>query len=67
MTGIFEKIKNIVSGPKETEKAGEVISTSHPLKLNGPKYTAYLNRLKKRIKAKRAANKARNIQHQINK
>ena len=62
MNDFLEKFK-----PKEVKPVEPIITNAHPLKLNGPKYTAFLKRLKVRIKAKRAANKARNIQHQINK
>lgn len=45
----------------------EAIYSGRPLKLDEPKYIAFLKKVKNRHKAKRAANKARNIQHQINK
>lgn len=38
-----------------------------PIKLDGPKYLAFLRKVKSRPIRRRAANKARNIQHQINK
>jgi hypothetical protein len=37
------------------------------MKLSGTKYKEFIKRLKARLAAKKAENKSRNIQHQINK